>query len=299
MVFAMAKYIYWFRELSKESLNIAGGKGANLGEMFNNGFPIPEGFVVSSEAYFDFVKVNKIDAIIQSACANLDVQDTQKLEKAADTVKKAILLAPMPDAIRADVVKSYNLLCGGAFIPTPTEEVFVAVRSSATAEDLPEASFAGQQETYLNQKGSEQVVEAVKKCWASLFGARAIYYRQEQHFDHNKVGLAAVIQRMVQAEKAGVMFSADPVTNDTTKIVIEAAFGLGEAVVSGAVTPDRYVVDKDSMSVTNTYVSSQEKAIVRTPTGDQWLVLPPEIREKQKLSEGEIKQLAVHGMHIE
>ncbi|MEW5955020.1 MAG: phosphoenolpyruvate synthase [Candidatus Micrarchaeota archaeon] len=161
------------------------------------------------------------------------------------------------------------------------------------------ASFAGQQETYLNIRGADKLVEAVRKCWASLFGARAIYYRQEQHFDHLRVGIAVVVQRMVQSKSAGVMFSIDPVTNDSSKIIIEGAFGLGEAVVSGSVTPDRYVVDKNSLTVLEKNAMRQDKMIAKVGDEDQWVDVPEADREKFKLSDREVVQLARYGKAIE
>ncbi|MFQ5406681.1 MAG: PEP/pyruvate-binding domain-containing protein, partial [Candidatus Micrarchaeia archaeon] len=214
------KSIYWFNELSKDSLDIAGGKGANLGEMTSAGFPIPGGFIVSSQAYFSFIKESGVDKTIAGALSGLDVQDTEALQQASEKIKKAITNVPVPNDVRAEVVRAYNKLCGAGLFPNKEQEVLVAVRSSATAEDLPEASFAGQQETFLNVKGADQLVSAVRRCWASLFEARAIYYRQEQNFDHLKVGLSAVVQKMVQSDKSGVMFTVDPTSNKENDLVI-------------------------------------------------------------------------------
>jgi pyruvate,water dikinase len=296
---AMAKNIYWFQELTKESLAVAGGKGANLGEMINAGLPVPEGFVVASEAYFEFVRVNNLGEVIRAQTSNLDVQNTLALNAASDAIKKAILAGEIPQEIRADIVRAYNKLCGTELMPAPSQEVYVAVRSSATAEDLPEASFAGQQETFLNVKGSDALIEAVKKCWASLFGARAIYYREQQHFDHLKVGIAVPVQRMVQSDKSGVMFSIDPVTNDSTKIVIEGGLGLGEAVVSGSITPDHYAVDKNSFEIVEKKINTQTQMITRVGDHNEWQPVPEEIQSIQKLSDDEIVRLARYAKAIE
>jgi len=294
------KAIYWFSELSKDNIAVAGGKGANLGEMYNAGFPIPEGFCISAEAYFDFIKKNGIDQIIRDKLARLDVNDTRALDKASEELKSAILNARMPQDLRADVTRAYNKLCGSEFVPSLSEEVFVAVRSSATAEDLPEASFAGQHETFLNVKGADDLADAVKKCWASLFGGRAIYYRAVNGFDHNKVGLCAIVQRMVNSDKSGVIFTVDPVSKDENTLVIEAGFGLGEAVVSGAITPDRYAIDKNELSIIEANVNLQEKMITRAKGGgDEWVGVPEELQEKQKLSDAEILELAKIGLEIE
>jgi len=234
------KDVYWFRELSKNSLSIAGGKGANLGEMYNSNFPIPDGFVVSSGAYYKFIYHNGIDKIIKEYTENLDVEDTDELNKASLAIKNAILRGEIPNEIREAIIESYNKL---------GTDVYVAVRSSATAEDLPTASFAGQQATFLNISGALDVVQAVKECWASLFEARAIYYRTQNKFDHLKVGLAAVVQLMVESEVSGIMFTVEPVTEDYNTISIEAGYGLGEAIVSGSITPDRYLVDKNTLEI--------------------------------------------------
>ena len=293
--------IYWFSEISKGSLAIAGGKGANLGEMANAGLPIPLGFIVSSASYFAFIKATGVDKIIAQQTGNLDSQDTQALNAASDVIRKAINAAQMPADVAADIVKAYNKLCGAEVFPTPDQEVLVAVRSSATAEDLPEASFAGQQETYLNIKGANALLTAVKDCWSSLFGARAIYYRGEQNFDNLKVGIAVVVQAMVESDKSGVMFTVDPITLKKDDLVIEAGFGLGEAVVSGAITPDHYVVDKNSMKIKEKKINRQTFMIIKNKEllGDEKIDVPEEIKEVQKLPEKEILQLAQLGVKIE
>ncbi len=297
----MAKNVYWFKEINKESLPVAGGKGANLGEMVNAGLPVPPGFVVSAQAYFDFLDKTGLRDEIRRQLEGLDVEDSQKLRQASDNIKNAITSASMPSDIRADIIKAYNELCGVSFVPSAAQEILVAVRSSATAEDLPAASFAGQQATFLNVKGGEEVVKAVQRCWASLFEARAIYYRTEQKFDHFRVGIAVPVQKMVQSDASGVMFSVDPVTNDPNRVVVEAGFGLGEAIVSGAITPDRYAVDKRSMKIISKEINRQEKMIVRGPggVGSQEVDVPEEMQESQKISDDVIIQLARHAKAIE
>lgn len=295
----MQKNIYWFNEIGRGDLSVAGGKGANLGEMFNAGFPVPEGFIVSSESYFAFIRSRGIEDLIRQLASDLDLNDTRKLQEVSQRIKDAIVAADVPQDIRADIVRAYNRLCG-AELPSMSQEVYVAVRSSATAEDLPEASFAGQQATYLNIKGADSVVNAVKRCWASLFEARAIFYRQNQKFDHLKVGIAVPVQRMVQSEQSGVMFTVDPVNSDVSKIIIEAGYGLGEAVVSGSITPDRYVVEKSTLRLLDKFIARQEKAIVKSPReGDHWADIPDELQERQKLSDDQILRLAEIGRRIE
>lgn len=295
----MAKSIYWFDEIDKGSLAIAGGKGANLGEMAKAGLPVPPGFCISTEAYFEFVYDNAIDAVIKRETEKLDVNDTNALQQASDNIKAAFLKGRIPGDIRADIVKAYNRLCGADLIPSIDQEVLVAVRSSATAEDMPSASFAGQQSTFLNVRGSEEVVSKVRECWASLFEARAIYYRNQNNFGHLKVGLCAVVQKMVQSESSGVMFTVDPISQDENKLVIEAGFGLGEAIVSGMITPDHYVVAKDSLQVLESVVSHQEMQIILTEKGNEHAEVPEEMREARKISEEHVLEIAALGKKIE
>ena len=295
----MAGSIYWFEEIDRSSLSVAGGKGANLGEMTKAGLPVPPGFCVSADAYFEFIYANAIDAVIRKELEGLDTEDTNALQAASDVVKAAVVKGAIPSDVRADIVKAYNKLCGAGIIPSVGEELLVAVRSSATAEDLPEASFAGQQATFLNVKGSEEVVAKVRECWASLFEARAIYYRCQNKFDHLKVGLCAVVQKMVQSESSGIMFTVDPISQDENKIVIEAGFGLGEAIVSGQITPDHYAVTKDSMQIVESFTSHQEDMIILTDKGNEHVAVAEELREARKISDEQVLELAAIGKKIE
>ena len=291
--------VVWFSQIGKGDVGKVGGKGANLGEMAGIGLPVPNGFCTTSDAYFAFIKANGIDRAIAKITENLDVQDNQKLNAVSDEIKALILSAKVPDAIRTDIIKAYNKLCGAEVMPSESQEVYVAVRSSATAEDLPEASFAGQQATFLNIKGADNVVRAVQMCWASLFESRAIYYRQEKGYDHLKVGLSAVVQEMVQSEKAGVMFTSDPITNDPRRIGIEAAYGLGEIVVSGSVTPDWYVVTKDKMEIVEKNLAKQTWMITKVNGKNEHVSIKDEMQDKQKISDKEIVELAKYGKEIE
>ena len=287
------KNVYWLNELSKSSLSTAGGKGANLAEMINSGFPVPNAFIVGAETYFDFVKLNGLEKTISEETKNLNYEDTAAVQKASQAIKTAILNARMQNDVAADITRSYNKLCDAkGVILSSAEEVFVAVRSSATAEDLPGASFAGQQATFLNVKGSERLVNAVKACWASLFEARAIYYSNEKGFEHLRVGIAVVVQKMVQSEKSGIAFTVDPVTQNENNIIIEAGFGLGEAIVSGSVTPDKYIVDKRNFEIIEKVFEKQERMLVKTSKGDEWVAVEQELQEVQKLSNEEINALA-------
>jgi pyruvate,water dikinase len=281
------KNVMWFKELSKKNLAEAGGKGANLGEMYQNGFPIPNGFVVTADAYYKHLEANGLVEPIKRILGSLDVNDNDALMKAADQIKEMIVKGDMPPDVHNDVVSSYKQLC-----EMTGRQVYVAVRSSATAEDLPTASFAGQQSTYLNVQGGEDVVKSVKDCWASLFEPRAIYYRVENKFDHMKVKLAAVVQMMVQSEKAGVVFTEDPLYQDPDIISIETAFGLGEVVVSGMVTPDTYRVSKKEMKILDKSVVKQPWMLVKVEGKNKRVEIKDEAQGRQKLTDSEIKELA-------
>ena len=286
------KNIMWFSEIRKNNIAEVGGKGANLGEMSSVGLPVPPGFVVTSGAYFLFISHNRIGEVIKEMTSDLDVENSDQLAKASDTIKSRILCGEIPQQLRTEILNSYRNL-------QPGREPYVAVRSSATAEDLPEASFAGQQSTFLNVKGADDCVQMVKECWASLFEPRSIYYRTTNNFDHMKVGLAAVVQMMVQSEKAGVMFSVDPVSQDRSEISIEAAYGLGEIVVSGEVTPDRYTVDKNTLQIKLKDVAKQTWMIIKVNDQNAHVNVREEMQERQKLTDMQIIELAKFAKRIE
>lgn len=288
------KHVVFFEELKKEDVAIAGGKGANLGELTRAGLPVPPGFVITAAVYDKFIKETGIFDEIMNILDDTDIDDTKALAEASDKIKKMIMDTEMSDEIRTTIIEAYNALCN----ITGKEDEFVAVRSSATAEDLPEASFAGQQDTYLNIRGAEELVWNVKKCWASLFGSRAIFYREKQGFEHSKVHIAVVVQKMVDAEKAGVMFTAHPSTGEE-RILIEAAWGLGEAVVSGAVTPDAYWIDKKTGELLEFEVNEKSIMFSKDESGKTVKVEVPEnMKNKMVLIDDEIKKLAELGEKI-
>jgi pyruvate,water dikinase len=278
--------VLWLEEIKKDDIVSVGGKGASLGEMTSIGLPVPKAFVVTAYAFRKFLVETGIEEALFNKLYNLDVDDPERLETAAQEAKDLVLSVPMPEDIINDIVGSYEKI---------GRDLVVAVRSSATAEDLPDASFAGQQETYLNIKGVDNLLEAVQKCWASLYGGRAIYYRQKQGFDDRSVNIAVVVQELVYSEKAGVLFSSHPVTGEPTTI-IEGSWGLGEAVVSGSVSPDKYVYDHRMDSVVDRYIAHKEMEIV--PDGEHG-TKEVEIDKKRQnaavLSDDEIKQLAKFG----
>ena len=288
------KYIVWFRDVDKDDVALVGGKGANLGELTKAGLPVPPGFIVTSEAYYDFLESTDIDLKIEKLLKNLDVNNTKELHSKATEIKKVMMSKPMPQKIAKEISAAYQQL-----YTKGSSNFYVAVRSSATAEDLPEASFAGQQKTFLNISGTENVLKAVRMAWASLFEARAIYYRQVNNFEHMKVGLAVPIQKMIQSEKSGIMFTSDPVSNDREKIVIEAGWGLGEAIVSGSVTPDRYVVSKKDLKIERREINQQDWKIAKVNEVNKHISVPKDEQKKQKLADEEIKKLAEFGEKID
>ena len=286
--------IVWFAEVTKKDVPLVGGKGANLGEMTNAGIPVPPGFIVTSAAYFDFVRKSKIGDKIHKLLDGLNVDDSRALQEAAARVQKVILDAPMPADLAREVKEAYRKMGGG----------LVAVRSSATAEDLPEASFAGQQATFLNTEGEEAVVQAVQKCYASLFNARAIFYREQNHFEHFKVGIAVPVQKMVQSEASGVMFTVEPTSSNRSLIVIEAVKGLGEMIVSGDVTPDHYVVSKEPLRIVEKDIKRQEWKLIKSVgrvDGDLNVKvdLTDAERAGQKITDSDILALAEIGKRLE
>ena len=287
------KNIMWFSEIRKSNLAEVGGKGANLGEMSSINLPVPGGFVVTAGAYYSFIAHNNIGKTIKEMTSDLNTEDNDKLNQASDVIKTKILSGEIPAQLRTDILNAYKGMIKNG------REPYVAVRSSATAEDLPEASFAGQQSTFLNVKGAEDCVQMVKECWASLFEPRSIYYRTENKFDHLKVGLAAVVQEMVQSEKAGVMFTVDPMTQDRNKISIEGAYGLGEVVVSGSVTPDRYVVDKNTFKMDVKEVATQTWMLVKVNEKNAHMNVREDMQARQKITDQQIIGLAQLGKKIE
>ncbi|MDO8870853.1 MAG: phosphoenolpyruvate synthase [Methanobacteriaceae archaeon] len=288
-------YVAFFEDLNKEDVDIAGGKGANLGELTQAGIPVPPGFVVTSETYDKFMRETGIYGEVMGFLDSLDVNNNKKLQEAAKNIKKIIIETEVPEDIKTLIIEAYNALCQRI----GTENVFVAIRSSATAEDLPEASFAGQQDTFLNIKGPQDVLEYVQKCWASLFEARAIFYREENNFDHSKVYIAVVVQEMVEAEKAGVMFTVHPSTGEE-KILIEGSWGLGEAVVSGTVTPDTYWVDKATGEILEVTISEKNVMFKKDPKAGKTIKteVPTDLKNKRVLNEDELETLTEMGKRI-
>jgi pyruvate,water dikinase len=282
--------VLWLNEVGAGDLDDVGGKGASLGELAAAGLPVPPAFAVTAGTYRSFIEGTGIDEELFAA-VDVDVDDSEALAAAEQRARELILGTPMPEELEAEILQAYDNLEEGKSL--------VAVRSSATAEDLPDASFAGQQETFLNID-REGLLERVKECWASLFTQRAIYYRQQQGFDHEAVDIAVVVQTMVDADKSGVMFTSHPSTGEAT-VIIEAAWGLGEAVVSGSVSPDNYVIDRDDGTVLEATVADKKVMHVRDEeTGDTVEREVPEDRRRERvLDEEEIDRLVELGERIE
>ncbi|MEM5793803.1 MAG: PEP/pyruvate-binding domain-containing protein [Candidatus Aenigmatarchaeota archaeon] len=297
------EYIKWLDELSRDSLSIAGGKGANLGEMTRLGLPVPPGFVITTNAFEKFIEINKIKDLIDNLIKECDVDNTTQLLETSQKIKELILSQEYPATIKNEIIEAYETLSYSEvgkeleIIKSGRDLALVAVRSSATAEDLPTASFAGQQASFLNVKGHKELLQAVKECFASLYEPRAIFYRAKQGFRH--ASIAVVIQKMVNSEKAGVMFTVNPATGED-KIVIEACWGLGETLVSGRVTPDIYIVSKDG-KLLEKKIGLKEIMRVRDLATDKTeeIPVPRDKKGKQILTEEEIAKLAHYGVILE
>ena len=282
--------VAWLEDVRATDLGTVGGKAASLGELTEAGLPVPPGYVVTAGTYRTFIEEAGIDDELFEA-VDVDSDDSEALEAAHDRAHELIMETPVPESVREGILEAYRALDDG--------KAFVAVRSSATAEDLPDASFAGQQETFLNVT-EDDLVERVKECWASLFSQRAIYYRNQKGFPHHEVDIAVVVQKMVDAEKSGVMFTSHPSTGDP-RIIIEAAWGLGEAVVAGAVSPDNYVVDRTTSDVENMTVATKKVMHVKDEATGETIEteVPEEKRDEQVLTQGEIDRLVELGKKVE
>ncbi|HZO97972.1 MAG TPA: phosphoenolpyruvate synthase [Gaiellaceae bacterium] len=289
-----ASAIRRFSALRREDVAFAGGKGANLGELTAAGLPVPPGFVVGAPAYAAFVDRTGLRGRIEERLAGVDVDDAGALEAAARDVRALVEAEPVPEDVEAAIRRAYEELAGGD-VDAP-----VAVRSSATAEDTEAASFAGMNETFLNTCGADEVVAAVRRCWSSLFGARTIFYRAKRGFGQAGMDIAVVVQRQVPSTRAGVMFTVDPSTGASDRLVIEGSFGLGEAVVSGGVSPDRYVVDKETLRILLAETHPKERAVDARPGGGTVVrELGRDEAATPALADAEVRALAELGRRIE
>ncbi len=279
--------ILFFKDINKNDTNLVGGKSANLGEMTKAGFPVPNGFAITIHGYDQFLTENKIVDNIYNLLKTIDVNDPAQLDSAAKKIQKMVVAGKIPEDLVREVITSYKKLSG------KFKHSLVAVRTSATAEDMPDNSFAGMGTTLLNIKGEANLLNAVRECWASLFTARSIYYRVTNKIPHEKVKISVVVQKMIQSEVSGVMFSIDPVKNDKDRIVIESVWGLGEMIVQGSVVPDTYIVQKETFSILSKEISDQNVQLVKVKSGENKEVdVPNKLKGVQKISDKEIVELA-------
>ncbi len=302
------EFIKWFSELNKNSGSVAGGKGANLAEIYNLKISVPPGFVVTAQAYNYFIENAGLKSKIKELLSGVNYEDVEGLNEITKKIRELIINSTFPKQMEEDIIEAYECLDTGDLESKKdvldlnalknAEGIFVAVRSSATTEDLEQASFAGQQETFLNVKGNLGLLENIKKCFASLFTARATYYRNKKGFKHENSRLAVIVQKMVNSDKSGVIFSKNP-TEKNNNVVIEAVFGLGEGVVSGKITPDKYIIS-EQLEILDKKISEKKIAITRDDSGKELIVkLKEEKAMQQVLKEYEIKKLAEISLKLE
>ncbi|OPX60040.1 MAG: putative phosphoenolpyruvate synthase [Methanomassiliicoccales archaeon PtaB.Bin215] len=287
------KRIVSISDLGKNDIDIAGGKGANLGELVAAGFNVPPGFVLTTAAYDHFMESSKIADRVKDLLTKVDASSESSLQEASTKIRELFDTVEIPADLKEQILTSHKAMFKGKKMG------LVAVRSSATAEDLPTASFAGQQDTYLNVESPEELLDKVRKCWSSLYTPRAIYYRVTKGFEHSKVKLAVVVQKMINSEISGIMFTVDP-NSEMPHIIIEAGYGLGEALVGGKVTPDTYVVDKFHDKILNKRIAKQNWKLVRGKDGEcEKADVPEELRNAQKMTDEQILALGEIGRNIE
>lgn len=299
----MSKYNYikWFDEIGKDDVGIVGGKGANLGELTSFGLPVPPGFCVTAEAYIKFIKYAELDEVVKLLMEAVDVENVDDLTNASKEIQNKIKEKDFDPELEEEILRAYREFSEDIGLKDPE----VAVRSSATAEDLPDASFAGQQDTYLHISGEEELLNHIRDCFASLWTSRAIYYREKQNYDHFDVALSVVIQKMVNSEKSGVMFTANPINNSKNEMMINASYGLGEAVVSGIVTPDEYIIDKKTKKVIEKSISEKEYMVIKNENGvgtrtvNVKDVLGEDAIKAEALSQEELDTLIERGLKVE
>ncbi len=291
-------YALWFDELRRADVGLVGGKSSSLGELTSSvDVPVPYGYATTANAYRYFMEKTGQNKKIHKMLQELqDVEDSVELHEVCTKIRESICSATMPEDLAEQIGKAYEELAEKVGEKNP----FVAVRSSATAEDLPDASFAGQQDTYLNVTGRDMVIRKVKECYASTFTDRAVYYRAKKNFDHENVALSAAVQMMADAKAAGVMFTVNLATGADDSIMIEGSWGLGEYIVQGTVTPDNFVVDKDSLTITSRRINEKSIELIRKEGGDvEERKVEPERAKAQVISDEQIAQLADYAKRIE
>ncbi|MCP0887506.1 phosphoenolpyruvate synthase [Ligilactobacillus sp. WILCCON 0076] len=290
--------VLWFDELHRADVNLVGGKSSSLGELTSlAGIPVPYGFATTARAYRYFMQATGVNDKVNELLEGInDYENSDELHSTCTQIRNLITTAKMPDDLANNIEQAYQELGKKMNQSDP----FVAIRSSATAEDLPDASFAGQQDSYLNVRGSADVVKKVQECYASLFTDRATYYRHKQQFPHEKVALSAAIQMMVFSKSSGIMFSVNVATGDDTKVIIDAIWGLGEYIVQGTVTPDDFLVDKKTMKITSKNITNKDVELIRLPDGGvKEQDVPAEIANKPVLTDEQVLELAGYAKKIE
>ena len=303
-------YVKWLSELSNKDVPIAGGKGASLAEMFNKKFPVPPAFVITAQTYREFV--SEIQDEISKILDSTDVDNTKELTTNTKKIRKIIESQPMFSEMEKEIIESYEILGtekkvkkeihaskdAMSILKKTKEPIFVAIRSSATTEDLATASFAGQQESFLSIKGNSNVLKKIKQCFSSLYTPRATYYREKRGFEHKNAAVAVVVQKMINSEKSGVMFTSNPLKlNDD--VMIEAVFGLGEGIVSGRINPDQYEITR-KIEIKEKKIADKKKALVRKSSGDiEEVKLTEDKSQSQVLTKSEIERLTDYGLQIE
>ena len=291
-------YVLWFDELHRKDVNLVGGKSSSLGELTTStGVPVPYGYATTAHAYRYFMDVTgqnkKIHELLQGLS---DVEDSVELHEVCTKIRESIVSAEMPEDLATAIGDAYEELSK----KVNEENPYVAVRSSATAEDLPDASFAGQQDTYLNVTGRDMVIRKVKECYASTFTDRAVYYRAKKNFDHENVALSAAVQMMADSKVAGVMFTVNIANGDDKSIMIEGSWGLGEYVVQGTVTPDNFIINKEDLTIASRHINEKAIELVRKPGGDvEERKVPEDLAKAQALTDEQVVQLATYAKAIE
>lgn len=288
----MSTFVKSFKRISRDDVGEAGGKGASLGEMTGAGIPVPPGFVVLANAFDEFLKITDLNVELDAVLDNVNHEVVSEVEEASAKINRLIMDADLPDKIAEETMAAFKKL----------DAKYVAVRSSATAEDSRDAAWAGQLDTFLNTT-EENLLENVRKCWSSLFTPRAVFYGFEKGFHCHKeegrgskvISVAVVVQKMIQSEVSGIAFSVHPVTRDKDQLIIEAGFGLGESIVQGAITPDSYVVEKSERKILDKNITTQERGIFR----EGWQDLPKEKGSKPTLDDDEVLELAELVVKIE
>ncbi|MFA4818879.1 MAG: PEP/pyruvate-binding domain-containing protein [Patescibacteria group bacterium] len=306
------QFILPFSKISKKDVGLAGGKGASLGEMSQAGIPVPPGFVVLATAFDRFLHETGLEVDIEAQLKKVNYKDVNSVDKYSAVIRDLIHRAKMPRDLQSEIMNAYANLVSGQRQIVNNKAVtshklsaisqlpfYVAVRSSATAEDSTQASWAGELETYLNTT-EKDLLRYVKDCWSSLFTPRAIFYRREKKMHKAKVSVAVVVQAMVQSEISGVAFTVHPVTKDRNQMIIEAGYGLGEAIVSGQITPDSYIIDKKNLSLLDINVAEQTRQLIGlVKGGNKWQAVAKKDGAKQKLTGQQIIELAKICVNIE